>query len=70
MVATGSAPPALTIQHTRNTCCPRDASGPGLLYGGAPISSGNTFMTLKPGDVPEIEAPGVGALHNTVMAEL
>jgi len=26
-------------------------------------------MTLKPGDLPEIEAPGSGTLPNTVMAE-
>jgi hypothetical protein len=70
VVAVGAAVLALTIRYARNTCCPRDASGPGRLRGRAPIAHGNTFVTLKCGDVSEIEAPGVGTLCNTVMAEL
>lgn len=45
----------------------RDEAPKGCVTGLCP---GNTFMTLKPGDVPEIEAPGGGTLRNTVMAEI
>jgi len=34
-----------------------------------PLAYGNIFMTLTSGDLPEIEAPGIGTLRNTVMAE-
>jgi len=49
---------------------PRDGSVFDPLRGGSLIAYGDTFTTLKFGDVLEIEAPGVGGSRNTALAEL